>query len=403
MDGTINKIVILTDYPYNQQYAEYFGVELLRNHGLEVEIWDISAYLFEKFRKDLLPDVPEEFKGLRLFTQKDEIEQAISSLDPRCFINCFIGYGFTTFFIFRAISKQHINYCVLGMVSFPSPYPPETSFIKRFGSMLKKINKIPLDYFINRILLDYYFHFGISPASVLLLNGEKSAEVPPMYPVNQKTTRLWTHSFDYDVYLKNPSELFSADIGTGVFLDDYLPLHPDFLYTGVKFPISADEYYQKICIFFDLLEKRMHTKVLIAAHPKSKYENGPDYFCGRTAIKGKTALMIRESAFAIAHMSTSINFAVLYHKPIIFVTMDKIEKMTSGKNITGLYIQAIAAELGKKPINTDHESVINWDQEMKINEQAYTRYRNLYIKKQGTPEKPMWEIFYSWLQDNPVI
>jgi hypothetical protein len=406
MDGTINKIVILTDYPYNQQYAEYFGVELLRNHGLEVEIWDISAYLFEKFRDQLLADDPKKFEGLRLFFRKNEIEQAISCQNNRCFFNCFIGYSLSTFFIFRAISNQCICYCVPGMVSFPSPHPVRTHFVQRIVSQIKNADSLKfkgiIEHILNKFLLNYYFLFGIAPAAVLLLNGEKSGSVRPLYPIDRKTTLLWTHSFDYDVYLKNQQEITSSDIRAGVFLDDYLPLHPDFLFTGVEFSISPEDYYRKLCNFFSSLEQQALTKVLIAAHPKSDYDNAPDYFCGRTIVKGKTASMVREAAFAIAHMSTSINFAVLYHKPIIFVTMDEIEKMSSGKNITGLYIQAIAAALGKTPVNIDHEIIFKWDKEMEINEAAYSHYRNLYIKKRGTPEKPMWEIFYSWLRENPV-
>jgi hypothetical protein len=142
----------------------------------------------------------------------------------------------------------------------------------------------------------------------------------------------------------------------------------------------------------------MNTEIVIAVHPRSNYNNLPDYFGGRSCIKGKTGQLIKDSSFVIAHMSTSIGFAVLYHKPIVFITTDKLYKMNSGKNLTGSYIQAIAAELGKNPINIDHMSEFNWNHEMEINEEAYLCYKNNYIKKKGTPEKPLWEIFCSYIQ-----
>lgn len=405
MIGKINKIIIITYYPFNKRDYDRFGIELLRNHGLEVEIWDITSCLHKNFKDQLIEEKTENFKDLRIFKEKSEIVNAISSLDNGCIINCLIEYSFRTFFLFRTISKYKINYCVFGMVSFPSPYPIQKSFIERIVSILKKGNSLKskeiIEHVLNKILLKYYFLFGIAPASIILLGGDKSMG-SSSYPINKTTIRLWTHMPDYDIYLKDKTELNDSCKITGVFLDEYLPFHPDFLYTGVEFPISPDDYYPKICNFFKTLERKINTQILVAAHPKSDYDNLPDYFCGRTIIKGETARLVNESSFVIAHMSTSINFAVLYHKPIVFITTDELQKLISGKNITGLYIQAIASELGKIPINIDNVSEFNWDKEMVINEEAYLRYRNHYIKKPDSPEKPMWEIFCSYIQQNNI-
>ena len=401
----IKKIVVVTAHPFNQHDYNRFGIELLRNNGLEVEIWDITSCLHNNFKEHLIEEDPGSFKDLRIFKEKSEIVKAISFLDKGCLINCIIEYSLRTFFIFRTISKHKINYCVFGMVSFPSPYPIQNGFIGRIVSILKKGNSLKCkeitQHVLNKILLKYYFIFGISPASIVILAGEKSAG-RPSYPVNKTTTRLWTHMLDYDIYLQHKTEPNDSCKITGVFLDQYFPFHPEFFYIGMECPISPDDYYPKICNFFKTLEKNMNTAIVIAAHPRSDYDNLPDYFCGRTIIKGKTAHLVKESSFVITHTSTSINFAVLYHKPIVFITTDELQKLVSGIDITGLYIPAIASELGKMPINIDHVSGFNWDKEMGINEEAYLRYRNLYIKKQGTPEKPMWEIFCSYIQQNNI-
>src|SRR5208283_2320873 len=115
MDGKIKKIIIITDYPLNKRDSDRFGIELLRNYGLNVEIWDITSCLHKKFKKPRIEEDPATFKDLRIFKEKYEIVNAISSLDNECIINCFVSYNFRTFFIFRAISKYKINYCVFGM------------------------------------------------------------------------------------------------------------------------------------------------------------------------------------------------------------------------------------------------------------------------------------------------
>lgn len=401
----VEKIIVITAYPFNQRDYDRFGIELLRSNGLTVEIWDITSCLHKKINDQLATEDTSNFKGLHIFKEKGDIVSAISSLDKGCIINCFIEYSIRTFFIFRAISKQQIKYSVFGMASFPNPYPIQNSFIRRIVSIPKKVASLKINEIIqhslNKILLNYYFLFCISPASIIILGGEKSTGCSS-YPVNKKTTRLWTHMPDYDIYLHDKTEINGTCKKSGVFLDEYFPLHPDFLCMGIDFPISPDNYYPKICNFFKILEKRMNTEIVIAAHPRSDYENLPDYFCGRSIIKGKTGHLVKESSFVIAHMSTSIDFAVLYHKPIVFITSDDLQKMNSGKNISGLYIQAIASELGKKPINIDNLSGFNLDKEMEINEEAYIRYKNLYIKKQGTPEKPMWEIFCLYIRQNNI-
>lgn len=137
---------------------------------------------------------------------------------------------------------------------------------------------------------------------------------------------------------------------------------------------------------------------MIAAHPRSDYPGKPDCFEGRSIIQGKTASLIRDSSFVIAHSSTAINFAVLYQKPVLFITTDELQKKVSGMDIIGLYIPAIAAELGKVPVNIDHISGFCWEREMAVDADAYHRYKNNYIKKEGTPEEPMWEIFYSFIE-----
>ena len=406
MDAKVNKIVIISAYPFNQRDYLRFGVETLRDNGFFVEIWDISTWLLKRKTESAGGKNRFTCEDLRFFSNKNEIVSAIESMDSGCLVNCIIEFSIQTFFIFSALSKKHIRYCVFGMTSFPNPYPEipgrirgVITVIRRAGSL--KISEV-VQQFFNSILRNYYHFFGIRPAAIILRSGERSTGNFG-YPIDATTTQLWAHMLDYDIYLKNPALSGDTVQKNGVFLDDYLPLHPDHIYSGIDYALSPDPYYQKLCSFFKTLETSLKTQVIVAAHPRSEYENLPDYFEGRLLIKGETARLVRESAFVIAHMSTAINFAVLYKKPIVFITNDELENLTTGKNLTGLYIRAIAAELGKKPINIDHYQSIDWNKELSVNEQKYQQYKNLYIKREGTPVKPVWEIFCDHLRsmENP--
>lgn len=357
--------------------------------------------MYKENESRLVREDPDQFRNLRIFKEREEIIAAISTLDKDCLINYMIEYSYRTFFILRAISKFRIDYCVWGFVTLPNPTPVQKNFTENIISILKKGRALKfyqiIQHFINKILLKYYYLFGIAPASIILLGGEKTAECPS-YPIDKKTTRLWAHYLDYDIYLQLKTENKDSEKFGGVFLDQYLPFHPDYIHMGVDFPLLPDVYYSNLCKFFAILESNLDSRIVIAAHPRSDYGNLPDYFCGRSVIKGRTADLVERSSFVITHTSTSIHYAILFHKPVVIITNDKLEKMISGKNILGLYNQVIAAELKKNPINIDHEYEFNWEKEMKIDEEAYRRYKNLYIKKEGTPEQPVWEIFSSYIQ-----
>ena len=174
----------------------------------------------------------------------------------------------------------------------------------------------------------------------------------------------------------------------GVFLDEYLPFHPDFIHLQMAHPTTAEDYYPLLRRFFGFLEDNYGVRIIIAAHPRSRYEELPNYFGGRPVIRGKTAQMVRESEFVIAHSSTSLNFAVLFYKPVIFITTNQLEQSSQGP-----FIHLMASWFGKQPINIDDQPIgVDWESELRINEEAYARYRNSYIKKDNSEELPFWQI-----------
>lgn len=400
MDKKISRIIVITEYPFNKRDNERFGIDILRHHSFDVEIWDITSYLHKKYEDKLLHEDPNNFPGLRLFSEKSDITDAIAQLDTQSLVLFIAGFDYHTCFILQGLSRKKIGYCIWGGITMPLPTPQKESLAERFFTCMKRGSALKikgiLQHIINRFLLKHYTFFGIAPASIILLSGEKSTE-HYSYPVNEKTVKLWTHYLDYDIYLEQKDQQVTSVKRTAVFLDIYLPFHPDFLHSDTEFPISPEEYYPKLCNLFSVLEKKFQIEIIIAAHPRSDYGNKPDYFCGRTIIKGETARLIKESVFVIVHSSTAVDFAVFYKKPVIFITTNEIQRLVTGKNLHGLYIRSVSSALGKELINIDQGYDFDWEKEMTIDEEAYRRYKNLYIKKEGTPEKPVWEIFSSYL------
>ena len=53
--------------------------------------------------------------------------------------------------------------------------------------------------------------------------------------------------------------------------------------------------------------------------------------------------------------------------------------------------------IGKIPINISNKYP-ELNDELFIDEEKYLHYKNNYIKMEGMPEKPIWEIFCNYLE-----
>ena len=85
--------------------------------------------------------------------------------------------------------------------------------------------------------------------------------------------------------------------------------------------------------FFKLIEDQLGLEVIIAAHPRSNYENHPDYFKGRKCIRGQLVKLARECKLILAHDSTALSFASLLYKPVVFVTSSELNSSFQGPSI----------------------------------------------------------------------
>ena len=129
---------------------------------------------------------------------------------------------------------------------------------------------------------------------------------------------------------------------TAVFLDQELISKGG---SVEDYTISLEEYNKLLNNFFDMLEKKTNLEVVIALHPRNK-EN---LFLKRKCYQNKTCELVRKSNIVIAHYSTAISFAVLFYKPILFLTCNGFKGTWTQK-----YIETLAVLLNRKIILLDH-------------------------------------------------
>lgn len=203
--------------------------------------------------------------------------------------------------------------------------------------------------------------------------------------------KFYAHTLDYELDKFNISDncKFSSTEKYAVFLDEFAPFHPDNEQIfGKSFTDYAGNYYANLGRLFDVVESQGY-KVVIAAHPRSRYsEDGFGWCFGdRYIAYGCTAELVRQSAFCLAHFSTSINYCVLNDKPVLQMSTMLYRDIPE-------YIVAfdsVREELGLDYIDIDSNELIFV--EPTINRAKYNRYMEMYIKAKNSPNMSIYEIF----------
>lgn len=134
-----------------------------------------------------------------------------------------------------------------------------------------------------------------------------------------------------DVAWARASENAAIDVPNkafAVYVDESLHDHPDYAITGIPAPVEKESFFPALRQTFDRIEREQGLEVVVALHPKANYspQELVQYFGDRQAISAQTPALIQNSVMVLLHNSTSVAYAVLSRKPILFLTNHDIDK-----------------------------------------------------------------------------
>jgi len=379
----MKKIFFFVTSTFNKRDYKRFGFEILQSRGYEVNVLDFTPFLKNKVYENYIPPDIIKYRLHNLIKKQSDFYKVANRLKNSRVI-CLIGLKSETEFIFNYLKENQISFgfCNLGvMPEIPRPFLDKIQLLFKNPNLIRsKFNSL----FSNKNNKELYPDFIIS-------GGEKSYN-SNRYPKNNLIRIIEAHTFDYDLYLIEEREKKKPIIHGSyvVFLDSYIPFHPDYLHLNISPYCSAEDYYPNLNRFFDKIESMFNTRVVIAAHPRSNYNNKENLFDNRVCIKNEIANLVKHSKFVINHVSTAINFSVLYKKPVLFILSSKYSSRYYSA------IQFFAKLFNNKTINIDNnKSSVNLI--LKIDEDIYEDYKQKYIKASKTLDKPLWEIFSDYL------
>lgn len=367
----IKKIIYVGYQPITSKFYSDYYVGTSIEKGLYVEYWDISKLYFPKLNFENSID----FINIKRIKSFRDLKALLSSVEIKSTIFITnITYEFRVIRLFILLSTFNCSIAFFGRGMLPTPEKLESS----------KILEILSRFDINRIVTGLKNKFAtilkrykiVKNHDLIFRAGSEGYKTIGFgYNLELKKSKfIDINYFDYDKYLTSINGEQIIRESNCIFLDEYLPYHPDFAMLGIK-TVNADTYYSQLNNFFDFIENKFNVVVVIAAHPKALKYKSVNPFDGRSIIFDKTCELVRDAAFVMTHYSSSISFPILFKKPILFLTSYE-------QKITNPHSHNLTLYLGEF-LNSD---VINFDTickddkfELRIDIAKYNDYKYKYL------------------------
>jgi hypothetical protein len=340
-----------------RDYERYKFNDFIKN-GFNIEVLNLTLYNNPNYKEDV--NVYSASKEI-IFTPtgKKEILEYIKAINHNSTIITLSRVNRKTFFIYKKIIKQGNKIGFIKLGSSPDVY----NYFKKktVRNLLRKIK--------NKIIQKLYginSHFYVVGSKADILSSQNHILF------NKKSRYIYYNSLDYDLYLSN-EKLNNKKRSTTkyvVFLDEYNLHHPDNNISGIV-PVGKN-YYLELNSFFSEIESKFSVKVIIAAHPRSRYDKIGNPFQGRKVLKFKTIDLIKYSQFVLAHASTAITMSVIYKKPI--VSLMSCNYHHTYINSIKLFSETLSSTL--IDLSTENYKLPN---SFKIDDKAYKNFHENYI------------------------
>ncbi|MFD2235480.1 hypothetical protein [Phaeospirillum tilakii] len=313
------RFLFLMKWPLNQRNVERFGLQAMLDRGHQVTVLDMMRACHPNARYHHLDPVKDPRLEVRRIDTWSQLTAEAATFAQADMIMLMIqSYGLSEITLpsLRMIAAAGRPYTIFMPTLVPGEVGafeelPLRRKLREFGSRLKKASF--RNSLVHRLPPKW---LGIPPAA-LAVYPARASEIPNNL-IGPQTQAIHTHSWDYDQFLARRDSLPEA-VGQAVFIDQYLPFHPDFRLAPLKTPIEPNRYYGGLRALFDRIERELGLEVVIAAHPQSDYSLHPGVFGDRRIQRGGTLDQVAASKLVLGHLSVGIGFAVMCRKPLMFI------------------------------------------------------------------------------------
>jgi hypothetical protein len=195
----------------------------------------------------------------------------------------------------------------------------------------------------------------------------------PLY--SDSTKIIKGHHICYDNFLLYKKSTKKKKNKTAIFIDQGSPFHPD-LTEKNSHTLDPEKYYDSINTFLLKVSKIYQYKIEIACHPKVPISIIQKYFKNFVIRSNKTIDQISSSSLVIGHDSMALNYAVLFYKPLLFVTNNILDDDSYNHR---KHMDLFASLLRKDVYNIDNFNFSNLQKKINFKIRDYKYYIKKYI------------------------
>ncbi|QOG03782.1 hypothetical protein [Flavobacterium sp. MDT1-60] len=383
-----NKVIYIRYMPLTTKIYADFYMQEVTDAGIEVEYWDITAIFF---KNNYNIEDSSKLVNTRIFRSYSELESALNSepfLSKVLFVSIMSFEGRIRK-LYEILTKYNCILSVFGRNMFPLPVPPKTFF----GVLNRVKISTVLNYIRFKKVLKSIRKGKIKRYDIVFIGGDLGWQGIGRVGLDdiKNAEQVKVNSDDYDNYLLLKDRKNTLSDKYILFLDEYLPLHPDTVLFNIK-NVKAEDYYPELNSYFDRVEKQFGLPVVIAAHPKAIRYKTEDFFSGRKVIFKQTAELTKYAQFVIAHDSTSINYPIAFGKKLHFITSKNI---MNGIEEVHRNVIHFANYLGCNYQFMNNEEGINLIEELPL--ENYQKYKYSFQTSSDTENKLTRDIFIDFL------
>lgn len=356
---------IVTERNYKRLYIDELTCKF------ELIIFDLTHLLHNEIYNVQISKQKKDLQVTHIKSNHD-FYQHLKKLDQFDHIISFLGNVYEgNYWVYQSLMPYQNKLCVMARSGFPSQYKNyEKGIIKRIIFKIRRERSLlglfrKLYFFVKKLTSKNH---GMEVK--YLVSAGEGITSQYSYFIGEKTKLVKSCSDDFLVSFEDMAKEIVGDYF--VFLDENLIDHSDFLINNC----SVEEepiYYDELNSFFEFVEKKYDVEVVIAAHPRGDLSKTKSRFLGRKVFINKTCALVKFCQACITHASTSSNFAVIYKKPIIFLTSDRMMKKREDNEL-------LASWFDLTPINMSHPKEFEkFDLELTVDEVLYDNFNKNFI------------------------
>lgn len=373
--GCTVKLVFVIKRPLSPRDAERCGIRPAAEAGHDVRVLDVSRPTHPVLpwgqegvwtHPNLSITVVESWSALK------SCVEMLRQADLIVLFNQSFGLSRATLPVLRAVARSGTPYLVVAPAFYGAVAAPQAGAagLGRIGNLWRRLRQADmLNSIIARIPPPW---LGVPAARFVVYNGLASMVANSL--VGPATEPIYAVTADYD----RAAQVAPAGAEPmALFLDQYIPFHPDTKVLKLGREVDPEHYYASLRALFDRVEAELGLRVVIALHPRADYSNRPGILSDREMIANQTPELIARSRLVLTHVSTAIGMVVMFRKPVLLiVTRDHYDLSPTH----GPMHEQLARTLNTKLQFIDDPAAVDLSSPFMVDDDCYDRYVATYLR-----------------------